>query len=124
MTGDHRKRRSELGNLLRSPADAALAWTAQAFVNSKLRGIGELSDLQIETAQHSIRCRLMLIGESEPVEVVVRRYDVERRGDHTSVVIAEAASTRPWVDAVLTAFLVGRPLPVPASAAAVLAVLS
>jgi hypothetical protein len=116
--------RAKLRELLRKPKDAALAFGLQGFVNVRLRGIGEMTDISIDTKKRTIRLRLQLAGESKPVEILVRKYSVKRRGDGARLLVEDAAASRKWIEVALREFVVGRSFTIPARAAALLKLLT
>jgi len=69
---------------LRRSKEATLAFTARVAVNSKLKGIGEMTELSIDTKKRRVRVRLELVGEAEPIEVrsqnTISRTKIRVRG--------------------------------------------
>lgn len=104
--------------------DATLAFTARAAINRRLNSIGEMTDLSIDTKNKRIRVRLDLIGEKEPIEVEVLRYELKTNGNTTHVTIEEATASREWLALALREFVVGQDIPVPPKAAALLKLLT
>ena len=65
--------------------DATLAFTGRVAINRWLNSIGEMTELSIDTKKKRIRVRLDLVGEKEPIEVEILRYNLktkERDGSH------------------------------------------
>ena len=111
-------------DLLRGSKDAALAYTARTFFNTKLRGIGEMTELSIDTKKRVVRLRLDLVGETEPVEIEIRRYELKQRGEEGVLKIVDATASRPWLAEALRQFAVGHTFVVPAKIGAVLKLLT
>ena len=109
-----------LRDVLHRSKDATLAFTARVAINRKLRSIGKMTELSIDTKKKQIRGRLELLGENEPIEVEILRYSLKEKGETTCITIEEATSSREWVMVVLREFVVGRDLALPAKAGAVL----
>lgn len=93
-------------------------------VNAQLRSIGEMTELSIDTKKKRVRVRLELVGEKEPIEVEILRYNVESKGETTHVTIEEATASREWLAVALREFIVGQDLTVPAKAGALLKLLT
>jgi len=108
--------------LLRSK-DATLAFTARLAINTKLRSIGEMTELSIDTKNKRVRVRLELLGEQEPIDVDILRYSLKEKGATTYITIEEATSSREWLTVALREFVVGQDLAIPAKAGAVLKLL-
>ena len=104
--------------------DATLAFTARIAINRRLNSIGEMTELSIDTKNKRICLRLELIGEKEPVEVEILRYNLKTEGDTTFIIIEEATASREWLTAALREFVVGQNITIPPKAAALLKLLS
>jgi hypothetical protein len=109
--------------VLRKAKDAAIAFTARVALNTKLRGIGEMTELSIDTKNKRVRARLHLVGEPEPIEIEITRYTLMQEEGATRLLIEEATASREWLDMALREFVVGQSLPVPEKAAAMLKLL-
>jgi hypothetical protein len=93
-------------------------------LNTRLRGIGELTELSIDTKKRASRLRLDLLGETEPIEIHITEYAVRRRGEAATVTIVGATASRAWLAAALREFVVGHSFSIPANAGAVLKLLT
>ena len=69
----------EVRAFLRRSKDATLAFTARVASNSWLKGIGEMTELSIDTKKRRIRVRLELLGEAEPIEVEITKYNLKNK---------------------------------------------
>ena len=110
-------------NVLHRSKDATLAFTTKIAINAKLRSIGEMTELSIDTKKKRIRVRLELLGETEPIDVDVSRYSLKEKGKTTYITIEEVTSSREWLAVALREFVVGQDLAIPAKAGAVLKLL-
>jgi hypothetical protein len=113
-----------LRNVFHRSKDATLAFTTKIAINAKLRSIGEMTELSIDTKNKRIRIRLELLGEAEPIDVDVSRYRLKEIDDRTYITIEEVTSSRQWLAVALREFLVGQDLAIPAKAGAVLKLLT
>lgn len=111
-------------NLLRSSKDTALGFAARTFFNTKLHGIGEMTELSIDTKKRSIHVRLDLEGEAEPIEINVNKYDLTRRGARTAITVLDASTSRKWLTEVLRQFVIGNSFVIPPKAGVVLKLLA
>jgi len=96
--------------------DATVGFAARTAINSKLRGIGEVTDLTIDTKNKSMRLRLELVGETEPIEVNVSEYYLRQSDRGSKITIDSATASRPWVDVALQQFVIGKSFPIPSQA--------
>lgn len=111
-------------NLLRGSKDSALAFAARTFFNTRLRGVGEMTELAIDTKKRAVHSRLDLVGEAEPIEIHVRKYAVQRRGETATLTIVDATASRKWLAVALREFVVGHGFSIPAKAGAALKLLT
>jgi len=113
-----------LRDVLHRSKDATLAFTARVAINTKLRSIGQMTELLIDTKNKRVRARVDLLGENQPIEVEILRYSLKEKGETTYITVEEATSSREWLTAALREFVVGQELPIPAKAGAVLRLLT
>jgi hypothetical protein len=113
-----------LRDVLHHSKDAAAAFTARITINTKLRSIGQMTELSIDTQNKRVRVRLELLGENEPIDVEILRYCLKEKGENTCITIEEVSSSREWLTVALREFVVGQDLAIPAKAAAVLKLLT
>lgn len=104
--------------------DATLAFTARIAINRRLNSIGEMTELSIDTKHKRIWVRLELIGEKEPIEIEILRYNLKTEGETTRITIEEATASREWLTAALREFIVGQDIAIPPKAAALLKLLT
>ena len=101
-----------------------MGYTARVAINRKLRSIGEMTELSIDTQNKRVRARLELLGEKEPIDVEILRYSLKEKGETTCITIEEATSSREWLTVALREFVVGQDLALPAKAGALLKLLT
>ena len=101
-----------------------MAFAVRFATNTKLRSIGEMTELSIDTKTKRVRVRLELLGEKEPIEVEILRYTLKEKGETTYITIEEATSSREWLTVALREFVVGEDLAIPAKAGVVLKLLT
>jgi len=109
---------------LRRSKDATLAFTARVAVNTKLKGIGEMTELSIDTKKRRVRVRLELLGEAEPIEVDITKYSLKNKESAARLTIEEATASREWLNVALREFVVGRTIDIPAKAGTLLKLLT
>jgi hypothetical protein len=114
----------EVRAFLRRSKDATLAFTARVTSNSWLKGIGEMTELSIDTKKRCVRVRLELLGEAEPIEVEITKYNLENKDSGARLTIEEATASREWLTVALREFVVGRSIEIPAKVGALLKLLT
>jgi len=82
-----------------------------------------MTELSIDTQKRTVRMRLELLGEAEPIEIHIEGYRLEQVGETATVTVLKASASRPWLTEVLRQFVVGRSFTIPEKAGAVLGML-
>jgi hypothetical protein len=108
---------------LRGSKDAALAFAARTALNTRLVGIGEITELAVDTELRAFHLRLNLDGEAEPIDIHVKKYTLTRTGEEATLTIINATASRPWLTQALRQFAVGRPFKIPPTAGLVMKLL-
>ena len=101
-----------------------MAFTVRVAINTKLRSIGQMTELSIDTKNKRVCVRLELLGEKELIDVEILRYSLKEKGETTYITIEEVTSSREWVTVVLRDFVVGQDFALPAKAGVVLKLLT
>jgi hypothetical protein len=114
----------EVRGFLHRSKDATLAFTARVAINRRLKSIGEMTELSIDTKEKRIWVRLDLVGEKEPIEVEILRYHLKTNGETVYITIEEATASREWLTVALREFVVGQDITIPTKAAALLKLLT
>lgn len=83
-----------------------------------------MTELSIDTKKRRVRVRLELLGEAEPIEVEITKYNLKNKDSGTRLTIEEATASREWLAVALREFVVGRTIDIPAKAGAVLKLLT
>ena len=117
---------SKLGvlNFLRRSKDASVGFAGRFAINRKLRGIGDMTELAIDTKNKSVRVRLELIGESAPIEIEIARYRLNHTPAGSFLIVEDATASREWLDVALREFVIGQSFPIPEKAEALLKLLA
>jgi hypothetical protein len=104
--------------------DATVGFAARVAINTKLRGIGEMTELSIDTKRKSLRVRLELVGEEQPIEIEITKYRLCSSDSGTQLIIEDATASREWLNVALREFVIGESFPVPSKAEALLKLLA
>jgi hypothetical protein len=92
--------------------------------NARLKPIGHILELSLDTAERSAGMRIALRGEAEPVELIVKRYALDSDETRDALTLVDVTSSREWLAGTLQQFVVGRPFPIPHRAARALRLLT
>ena len=83
-----------------------------------------MTELSIDTKKRRISVRLELLGEAEPIEVEITKYNLKNKDSGARMTIEEATASREWMAVALREFVVGRTIDIPAKAGALLKLLT
>ena len=56
-----------------------------------------MTELSIDTKKRRIRVRLELLGEAEPIEVEITKYNLKNKDSGARMTIEEATASREWM---------------------------
>jgi len=100
--------------------DALASHAARNYVNGLIKRYGEVSELKIDSRKKSVDVVCTLIGESEPVTVLIENYRIESNGTKSFIEVTALTCSRPWLHNLLEDHARGRRLELPSWAAAAL----
>ena len=83
-----------------------------------------MTELSIDTKKRRIRVRRELLGEAEPIEVEITKYNLKNKDSGARLTIEEATASREWLAVALREFVVGQSINLPAKAGALLKLLT
>lgn len=106
-----------IGNVWSALKDGALESAAKLYLNQKFAALGKVTQLSIDREARRIFIEAELNGETSPISVEVRRYDLEERGGAVYVTVRQVNASREWIASALRQYVVGREFKLPESAA-------
>ncbi len=92
------------------------SWTTKKVINSQMGDYGKMLDLQIDKQNKNIKVSVLLKGEDSPISINVDKYEIEKTADSAEIKVINASSSKPWIDAGIRNFLVGKQFAIPAKA--------
>ena len=100
--------------------DKLAGQAAKAYLQDLIKAYGRVETLTLDSTGRRILVRCRLDGELEAIEVCIERYALDRDPSGARLRVLECTASRRWLQAVLSDHLVGRPIALPAWAAAAL----
>ena len=88
-------------------------WGAREYFNHQFPSIGTMTTLQIDSTHQRATLDLELKGETQPLHVVIDRYELTTVGDQTFIELKEVNTSREWINVLAKKFLKGRKFEVP-----------
>jgi len=100
--------------------DAIAGRAAQTYLNNLIGRYGRLERLKIDSAKKQMEIVCLLEGETVPIMVRVGNYVVQAEGDKKFLQVSDCTCSRPWLQNLLTDYVNGRRVELPAWAASAL----
>jgi hypothetical protein len=100
--------------------DAVASQAARTYVNGLIARYGQVRELKIDSRAKTLTVVCELLGESEPVSVLVESYRITSDGGQHFVELVTCRSSRTWLQNLLADHACGRRLVLPGWAAKVL----
>ena len=88
-------------------------------MNGHIKEYGEVIKLNIDNDRSVAELAIDLKGELETLELNVK-YEVERQGSESMIIVNEAHASKQWIDALLSKYAIGRKIPIHAEFAELL----
>lgn len=101
---------------LQSLKDSITAGFAKRGIAAKISRYGQLLEFSINSKEKTIAAQLQLVGEEEPVDIIVSAYHLEEENDRLHLVIDAASCSREWMNNLIDDFVIGSAFPLPGAA--------
>ena len=100
---------------LNSLKDTALSATVRQVLASKIEAYGKIEQFKIDTKDRLVDVAIRLDGETAPVQVTLRGYQITEKNGVTQVSSPTGAfsASRPWLGKLLNAELAGKTFVIP-----------
>lgn len=103
------------GALGRGMKDSVLGMSLKVLVNDKFGQYGDITDCSIDTKTNKVVVQALLKGERDRVTINLDRYEIEREGEVSYIVLKQFSSSREWVTMLLNKFLSDKRYKLPAA---------
>ncbi len=93
---------------------------AREFFNHRFPSLGTMTTLQIDSARQRVTLDLELKGETQPLHIVIDRYELTTVDEKTFIELKEVTTSREWMNVLAKEFLKGKKFEVPEAVRSVL----
>jgi hypothetical protein len=90
-----------LRTLFNPAKDFALEVAVKLWFNQTHKRYGQMTSIQIDSTAKSIHLELELKGESAPLRIDVRRYELTTKAGETHLELGAIETSREWLNALL-----------------------
>lgn len=88
------------------------AGVEKAF-NSYLHELGEITSFAIDSKRKTIDFTISLIGETEPIRITTKEYELLRDNEKQYFIIHDLSASRQWINILFRKFLKDRKIEIP-----------
>ncbi len=83
------------------------------IANKKTKGVVKLTDFSFNSVERTLYAQLVFAGEQDAVDLWIEDFTLITKEESFRIVVHQAQSNRPWVDNLLTHFVLNRELRIP-----------
>ncbi len=94
-----------LFSLLNPAKDCLLAATVKPWLNQTIKRYGHMTQLRIDSTNKRIDIELELKGESSPIQIIVKSYELTSEAGETHIELGEIETSREWINVLVADFL-------------------
>ncbi|MGE5680171.1 MAG: hypothetical protein ACM34K_04755 [Bacillota bacterium] len=94
--------------------DKIVSTGIEKLFNSFLSDIGEISAFSIDSKHKAIKLTVALRGETEPLELLIKQYEILGQNDRQYFIIRSLSTSRQWIDIAFNKYLKDLKIEIPA----------
>jgi hypothetical protein len=102
-----------LRDVLHRTKDAGTSFLASQKLASLLEPYGRMLNFSIDSQLKSIHLEVLLKGESSPISIMVRDYEIREKEGRMYITARRVDASREWVKALLQDFVQGKEVAIP-----------
>jgi hypothetical protein len=85
--------------------DYLLAGAVKLRFNQTLKRYGQMTQIRIDSQNRRIDVELQLRGESSPIQLALKSYELSSEAGETFIAIGEIESSREWINQLISDYL-------------------
>ena len=85
--------------------DYLLAGAVKLWFNQTLKRYGQMTHIRIDSQNHRIDLELELRGESSPLQISVKSYELSSEAGESFIALGEIETSREWVNQLICDYL-------------------
>ena len=85
--------------------DYLLAGAVKLWFNQTLKRYGQMTHIRIDSENHRIDVELELKGESSPIQLALKSYELSSEAGETFIAIGEIETSRGWINQLISDYL-------------------
>ncbi len=109
---------TSFSRMLNSAKDRGVSLVVERWFSQQIEPFGKLAKLKFNSQDKTLHLEVVLMGESEPIEVSLKDYEILEQSGQTFLVFNQGTASRQWITTAIRTFLLGRRFELPESYAA------
>jgi sporulation protein YlmC with PRC-barrel domain len=93
--------------------DNLSSFSGEQVISKMIERYGELKDFKINSSSKTIYLRVLLKGESEPVDIKVKSYEVIENNERIFVRINDIETSKAWLTTLAKDYLLNQSFEIP-----------
>lgn len=85
--------------------DYAVEVAVKLWFNQTKKSLGQMTQIKIDSQAKRIDVELELKGETAPIQISVKSYDLSSEGSETFIHLGEIETSREWINSLLGDYL-------------------
>lgn len=85
--------------------DYATEVAVKLWFNQTKKSLGQMTHIKIDSQAKRIDVELALKGETTPIQIQVKSYDLTSEGGETFIQIGEIETSREWINSLINDYL-------------------
>jgi len=94
-----------LFSFLNPAKDSALEVVVKLWFNQTQQRYGQMTTIQIDSTAKSIHVELQLKGETSPLQIDVKSYELSTESSGTFIKLGEIETSREWINQLISDYL-------------------
>jgi len=99
--------------MIRKFKDQALSRGLLLLFNTRMKSLGEILELELDSGEKRIEMEILLRGEREPLRIRVERYTIRREDDRYLLDAEEIITSREWINHLAETYLQAKTVEIP-----------
>jgi len=109
--------------MLKNLKDKAISAIVKTVINLKIKEVGKMLRLNLDSQNKKIELELMLLGEKEPLYVEVGSYEISEEEGRYFLIVKDIKTSREWINIVAKNYLENQKFEIPENVAKTLKII-
>jgi len=93
--------------------DIAVSKGVKVAIDKQIKEYGKMLKFNLDSKNRCIELEVMLEGESEPVTIIIDKYELTKKGDSHFITLNDIKTSRAWMNTMASLYLEGKSFAIP-----------